>query len=92
MEDKPLISVNIERALCKQCGFCVAFCPRKVLAMRDNYPTVVDIESCTACLLCDMLCPDFAVTVVDRREPKKKKGPAPAEDPGAERSAGGGEG
>jgi 2-oxoglutarate ferredoxin oxidoreductase subunit delta len=59
--------VIIHAALCKGCGLCVNFCPRHTLVMGGklndkgyHYP-VVDKDNCTACDLCGMLCPDFAI-------------------------------
>lgn len=52
---------------CKQCGICVAFCPRQALAMgADDYPHLVAPERCNSCGLCEFLCPDLAVTVPGR--------------------------
>jgi len=42
----------------------VEFCPTKVLAMQDGTAVVVDLDRCTACNLCDLRCPDFAITVI----------------------------
>ncbi len=57
----PVIEVN--QAWCKGCVICVKVCPRNVLAMNGVYPTVVSIDACNACGLCEVLCPDFAITV-----------------------------
>lgn len=57
-------SVKINTRLCKQCGICIHFCPKKVLTEGDDsYPVVVDLEACTGCRLCELLCPDFAIEV-----------------------------
>lgn len=51
-------------AWCKRCGNCVAFCPRGILVADEwGYPRQESPERCTACGLCEMLCPDFAITV-----------------------------
>jgi 2-oxoglutarate ferredoxin oxidoreductase subunit delta len=53
---------------CKGCAICVEFCPVKVLAMgKDNRPYLVDAERCTSCGMCEVRCPDFAITVTRRR-------------------------
>jgi ferredoxin len=33
--------------------------------MRGPLPGVIDAARCTRCLLCEAICPDFAITVVD---------------------------
>ena len=60
--------VYILRELCKGCGFCVEFCPTKVLALdsafnRKGYhpPVITNVEACTGCDLCGLYCPDFAI-------------------------------
>jgi 2-oxoglutarate ferredoxin oxidoreductase subunit delta len=60
-ESPPVITIN--QGWCKGCAICVEFCPKDVLAMRDGYPEVVDLAACTRCQLCDIRCPDFAITV-----------------------------
>jgi 2-oxoglutarate ferredoxin oxidoreductase subunit delta len=49
---------------CKECGICIAFCPRNVLAKApDGSVLVANPDDCTACLWCELHCPDFAITV-----------------------------
>lgn len=53
---------------CKGCGICVEFCPRKVLRLSENGKAeVVAADRCIRCGLCEMLCPDFAITAPDRK-------------------------
>jgi 2-oxoglutarate ferredoxin oxidoreductase subunit delta len=66
MAVKGKVYVVVER--CKGCGFCVEFCPTKVLELsrtfnRKGYhvPSVVNGEKCSGCDLCGMYCPDFAI-------------------------------
>jgi len=73
--------VNFYLAWCKRCGNCVAFCPRQALEADEwGYPRLADPERCTACGLCEMLCPDFAITV---GEPESGRAPqaAPVNNP-----------
>jgi len=58
---------------CKGCGFCIEFCPRRLLRQSaeinsKGYHTVyLDSETsdkCTGCDICSMICPDFALNVV----------------------------
>jgi 2-oxoglutarate ferredoxin oxidoreductase subunit delta len=63
---KGAVKIVVER--CKACGFCVEFCPTKVLALSSAFnskgyhpPHVVAAEKCSGCDLCGMYCPDFAI-------------------------------
>lgn len=66
MANKVVIDTN----LCKGCGLCVNFCPKKCLSISKElnakgfYPAMqADEEGCTACGICYMMCPDAAITV-----------------------------
>jgi len=56
--------IRIDSTRCKGCEICVEFCPQQVLAMNERMAVVVALEKCTACNLCDLRCPDFAITVI----------------------------
>jgi 2-oxoglutarate ferredoxin oxidoreductase subunit delta len=80
---KGRVSIVVER--CKACGFCVEFCPTKVLALSSAFnskgyhpPHVVEPEKCSGCDLCGMYCPDFAI-YGHRTDDKKKTEQAKAE-------------
>nr|WP_321468217.1 4Fe-4S binding protein [uncultured Desulfobulbus sp.] len=58
---------------CKACGICMAFCPKKIiLADKNGKPVVKEQDQCIGCRFCEMHCPDFAITVSERR-PKRRK-------------------
>jgi len=78
---KGRVSIVVER--CKACGFCVEFCPTKVLALSSAFnskgyhpPHVVAPEKCSGCDLCGMYCPDFAI--YGYRTPEAKAATKPA--------------
>jgi NAD-dependent dihydropyrimidine dehydrogenase PreA subunit len=57
---------------CKECMYCIEFCPQSVLEKSENinykgfhYPRVKPgkEDSCTACKICELLCPDFAIFI-----------------------------
>ncbi|MBN1541306.1 4Fe-4S binding protein [candidate division KSB1 bacterium] len=57
------IEIRINEAWCKGCAICVEFCPQDVLVMENGVAQVCNLEACTACGLCELRCPDFAITV-----------------------------
>lgn len=64
MAKKSVENVIINKAWCKGCGICIHFCPKKVLAMgKDGKASVVKLEDCIGCRLCELRCPDFAIQV-----------------------------
>ncbi len=64
MKNNKSISIEILPDRCKECGICIAFCPKKVLkAGEDEKPVVENLEACTACMMCEYRCPDLAIRV-----------------------------
>ena len=76
--------IEINRELCKGCGFCVATCRKEQIKISNTinskgyFPaefkgkdvTNPDDIECTGCALCAITCPDVAIEVY--REEKKK--------------------
>ena len=65
--------IRIDQNVCKGCGLCLDQCPRKVFELsprrnRQGYliPAAKRPQDCNQCLLCEMLCPDMAITVKTR--------------------------
>jgi len=72
---KGRVTIVVEH--CKGCGFCVEFCPTKVLGLSSTYnakgyhpPEVVAADKCSGCDLCGMYCPDFAIHAWKETEEK----------------------
>jgi len=78
------MAITIIKDFCKGCGFCIAYCPKKVYDLSEEMnkkgyrlPHPARLEDCTECGLCDLYCPDFAVVF----EKTKKKGHPPKKQP-----------
>ena len=72
--DLPHGEVFIIKDRCKGCGYCVEYCPRDVLELSAEFnikgyhpPYAKDPEACVQCGLCEMICPDFAIYVVEKK-------------------------
>lgn len=60
---------------CKGCNYCIEFCPRDVLetSKKTNQtgvhpPQVKDSSLCVGCGVCEDICPDFAIFLIDKKE------------------------
>ena len=60
--------VFIDEDLCKECGYCIEFCPAGVLSVspkrnKKGYhpPQVQYPDKCTGCGFCERVCPEFAI-------------------------------
>ena len=61
------------RDWCKACGICSAFCPKGVIDLDDSgRPEIKNPDDCIGCRFCELHCPDFAVTVRERRAKASK--------------------
>jgi 2-oxoglutarate ferredoxin oxidoreductase subunit delta len=69
--------IHIIKDRCKECGFCIEFCPIGVLEMSDEYNTMGyhppkvkedSTSKCICCGLCEIICPDFAIFNVEKSE------------------------
>lgn len=55
---------------CKECGYCVQFCPKKALSTGSQtnakgYALVhLDAEKCNTCGICYTVCPDYVFECV----------------------------
>jgi 2-oxoglutarate ferredoxin oxidoreductase subunit delta len=65
---KKNVVIDIKKEWCKGCAICVDACQQKVLEMKGVYPEVVLLAECTACGMCEVMCPDFAIAVNEVEE------------------------
>jgi 2-oxoglutarate ferredoxin oxidoreductase subunit delta len=70
---QPNAEIHIIKDQCKGCGFCIEYCPKKVLeesqeinARGVHPPKIVDESKCIICSFCSAVCPDFAIFVVEK--------------------------
>ncbi|MGA2768399.1 MAG: 4Fe-4S dicluster domain-containing protein [Candidatus Bathyarchaeia archaeon] len=71
--------IHLIKDECKGCGYCIEFCPKKVLEESDEInargvhpPRIVDESKCIICSFCSAVCPDFAIFVVDKENKEGK--------------------
>ena len=56
--------ILIQEKWCKRCGICAEFCPGKVFSFQSGeVPAAANLEGCTVCRLCELRCPDYAISV-----------------------------
>jgi 2-oxoglutarate ferredoxin oxidoreductase subunit delta len=67
--------ILIDDQYCKGCYLCIGVCPKKVFTRGDQrsragyaMPQATNLEGCIACKLCEMTCPDMALTVVEEEK------------------------
>ena len=66
----PVGRVHVIAERCKQCNFCITYCPTQVLeysreinAKGYHFPVVASGKerSCVNCRFCDLICPELAI-------------------------------
>lgn len=69
MPDRKSYKITHYRKWCKNCGICVAVCPKKVYEIdRNDRHAIVHPQDCIGCQMCVDHCPDFALTVEEVRD------------------------
>ncbi|MEO0085372.1 MAG: 4Fe-4S binding protein [candidate division WOR-3 bacterium] len=66
--------IRIIRRFCKGCRICVEFCPTKTLELDDRFKVVVaHPERCIGCGMCELRCPDLAISVKKAKSAKEEE-------------------
>jgi 2-oxoglutarate ferredoxin oxidoreductase subunit delta len=63
--------IIVDKGFCKGCGLCVDACSLGIMALdfeemnqKGYHPAkCTDLEACTTCLNCAIMCPDVAITI-----------------------------
>ncbi|HHB76856.1 MAG TPA: 2-ketoglutarate oxidoreductase subunit delta [Desulfobulbus sp.] len=70
---KKQYDVSFYHDWCKACGICMAFCPQKIIqADKNGKPFISEMDKCVGCRFCEIHCPDFAITVSDRKRNRRQ--------------------
>jgi len=72
--------IEIKDDWCKGCGICIERCPVGALEESDRInkkgirpPQLKKDNECNDCRLCELICPDLAITVIPDKDKKKEK-------------------
>lgn len=61
-----MAKILIDYILCKKCGICASFCPKKVYSFNElEGPRIEKEEECTTCNKCVIMCPEMAIEIVN---------------------------
>ena len=71
--------IEVKEDWCKGCNICIDRCPVDALEESDKLnrrgirpPQLKKDNDCNYCRLCELICPDLAVTVIPDKEDDKK--------------------
>jgi len=77
-KEKNMIVINDD--WCKGCNICIDRCPVNALEESDRLnrrgvrpPQLKENNECNYCRICELVCPDFAITVVSEEKKKDEK-------------------
>jgi len=72
--------IEIKEDWCKGCGICIEKCPVNALEESDHInkrgirpPRLKENNECNYCRLCELICPDLAITVIPDKDKKKEE-------------------
>ena len=70
--------IEVKEDWCKGCNICIERCPvdaleeSDILNRRGVRPPRLKVKNeCNFCRLCELICPDLAITVIAEKEEKK---------------------
>jgi 2-oxoglutarate ferredoxin oxidoreductase subunit delta len=74
-------TVYIIKDRCKGCGWCIEYCPKKILKKSEDfnikgyhYPIVIEQDACVNCKVCEDICPEFSIFSITKEEDSDTKG------------------
>lgn len=79
--------VHVITERCKQCDFCITYCPTEVLIYSEainakgyHYPVVATGKeaACVLCKFCDLICPELAIFTTSAEQNDAQSGEADA--------------
>ena len=72
--------IEVKEDWCKGCKMCIERCPVNALEESDKLnkrgvrpPRLKKENECNNCRLCELICPDLAITVFPDEKKKEKK-------------------
>lgn len=70
--------IEVKDDWCKGCNICIDRCPVDALEESDKLnrrgirpPKLKEKNECNYCRLCELICPDLAITVIPEEDDKK---------------------
>ncbi len=70
--------IEVREDWCKGCNLCIERCPVNALEESDKLnkrgvrpPKLKEKNECNYCRYCELICPDFALTVIPEEDEKK---------------------
>ena len=71
--------IEVKDDWCKGCNICIDRCPVDALEESDKLnkrgvrpPKLKEKNECNYCRLCELICPDLAITVIPDKDVEKK--------------------
>ena len=72
--------IEVKEDWCKGCSICIERCPVDALEESETLnkrgvrpPKLKKINECNYCRLCELICPDMAITVIPEEKKKDEK-------------------